>query len=64
LFRIYSSHCGLVTRVTLWGVSDKDSWKNNWPIRGRTNYPLLFDREGEPKPAVKAVIEAAPKKPS
>ncbi len=64
LFRIYSSHCGVVTRVTLWGVSDKDSWKNNWPIRGRTNYPLLFDREGEPKPAVKAVIEAAPKKPS
>ena len=64
LFRIYSSHCGVVTRVTLWGVSDKDSWKNNWPIRGRTNYPLLFDRNDDPKPAVKAVLEAAPKKPS
>src|SRR6266496_1519562 len=64
LFRIYSSQCGEVTRVKLWGVREKDSWKNNWPIRGRTNYPLLFDREGEPKPAVNAVIEAAPKKPS
>jgi len=61
LFRIYSSHCGVVTRVTLWGVSDKDSWKNDWPIRGRTNFPLLFDRNSEAKPAVLAVIEAAPK---
>ena len=64
LFRTYASHCGVVTRVTLWGVSDKDSWKNNWPVRGRTDYPLLFDRSGEPKPAFNAVIEAAPKKPS
>jgi endo-1,4-beta-xylanase len=64
LFRTYSSHCGVVTRITLWGVSDKGSWKNDWPIRGRTNYPLLFDRDDNAKPALKAVIEAAPKKPS
>jgi endo-1,4-beta-xylanase len=61
LFRIYSGHCGVLARVTLWGVSDKDSWKNDWPIRGRTNFPLLFDRNSEAKPAVSAVIEAAPK---
>ena len=63
LFRTYASHCGTVTRVTFWGVSDNNSWKNNWPVRGRTNYPLLFDRSHEPKPAFNAVIEAAPKKP-
>lgn len=63
LFRAYSSHCGTVTRVTFWGVSDKNSWKNGWPVRGRTDYPLLFDRQDAPKPAFKAVIEAAPKKP-
>lgn len=62
LFRIYSSHCDVVTRVTMWGVSDKDSWKNDWPIRGRTNFPLLFDRHGKPKPALAAVIEVMPKK--
>jgi endo-1,4-beta-xylanase len=62
LFRTYSSHCGTVTRVTLWGASDKGSWKNDFPIRGRTNYPLLFDRDDNPKPALKAVIDAAPKK--
>jgi endo-1,4-beta-xylanase len=62
LFGAYAKHCGLVTRVTFWGVTDKNSWKNNWPVRGRTNYPLLFNREAQPKPAFYAVISAAPKK--
>ena len=61
LFGAYSKHCGLVTRVTFWGVTDKDSWKNDWPVRGRTNYPLLFDRNAQPKPAFDAVIRLAPK---
>lgn len=39
-----------ISRVTAWGVSDDDSWKNGWPIRGRTDYPLLFDRNLQPKP--------------
>ena len=61
LFGAYAKHCGLVTRVTFWGVTDKDSWKNNWPVKGRTNYPLLFDREGKPKPAFDSVMQLAPK---
>jgi endo-1,4-beta-xylanase len=64
LFSTYANHCGLVTRVTFWGVTDRDSWKNNWPVRGRTNYPLLFDRDAQPKPAFDAVIRLAPKQPS
>ena len=64
LFGVYAKHCGLVTRVTLWGVTDKDSWKNNWPVKGRTNYPLLFDRNAQPKPAFDAVIGVAPKRSS
>ncbi len=64
LFSTYAKHCGEVTRVTLWGVTDANSWKNNWPVRGRTNYPLLFGRDDKPKPAFFAVIDAAPKKPS
>ncbi|PWU05698.1 MAG: 1,4-beta-xylanase [Verrucomicrobia bacterium] len=59
LFATYANHCGLVTRVTFWGVADKDSWKNDWPIKGRTNYPLLFDRQTKPKPAYDAVIHEA-----
>jgi endo-1,4-beta-xylanase len=59
LFRVFLKHQRAVERVTFWGVTDSTSWKNNWPIRGRTNYPLLFDRNGNAKPAFQAVIRAA-----
>jgi endo-1,4-beta-xylanase len=59
LFGVYLKHRDVVTRVTLWGVTDADSWRNNWPVQGRTSYPLLFDRSGQPKPAFQAVIRAA-----
>ena len=59
LFGVYLKHHGTLTRVTFWGVSDGDSWLNNWPGKGRTNYPLLFDRNGRPKRAFDAVIHAA-----
>lgn len=57
LFDIYLRHRDHISRVTFWGVTDGDSWKNNWPVQGRTNYPLLFDREWNPKPAYFSVIE-------
>src|SRR5581483_2195772 len=59
LFGVYLKHRDVVNRVTLWGLTDADSWKNNWPVPGRTNYPLLFDRNGKPKPAYDAVIAIA-----
>jgi len=60
-FNLFLKHSDDVTRVTLWGVADGDSWKNNFPVRGRTDYPLLFDRNHEPKTAVAKIIEAATK---
>jgi endo-1,4-beta-xylanase len=59
LFGVFVKHASVMSRITFWGVTDGDSWKNNYPIRGRTNYPLLFDREGKPKPAFNAVIQTA-----
>jgi len=59
LFRVFVKHRDALKRVTFWGVSDDASWLNNWPIPGRTNYPLLFDRKGATKPAFDAVIKAA-----
>jgi endo-1,4-beta-xylanase len=58
-FHLFLKHADKIKRVTLWGVADHMSWKNNWPIRGRTDYPLLFDREYMPKPVVLEIIEAA-----
>ena len=61
LFRVFVEHHSVMGRVTFWGVTDGDSWLNNFPTRGRTNYPLLFDRAGKPKPAFAAVLEEAQK---
>lgn len=57
LFRVYLKHRDVIDRVTFWGIADGDSWLNNWPIKGRINYPLLFDRLGQPKPAFYSVID-------
>lgn len=59
LFAVFVKHRKQIGRVTFWGVTDGDSWLNNFPTRGRTNYPLLFDRQGKPKPAFDAVLKAA-----
>jgi endo-1,4-beta-xylanase len=56
LFKLFLKHKDKITRVTFWGVDDGQSWLNGWPIRGRTNYPLLFDRQFKPKPAFFKVI--------
>ncbi len=59
LFGVFLKHRGELVRVTFWGVTDGDSWLNNWPVKGRTNYPLLFDRKAQPKPAFDAVIRVS-----
>jgi endo-1,4-beta-xylanase len=56
LFALFLKYKKNVSRITFWGVNDGQSWLNDWPIRGRTNYPLLFDRNFQPKPAFYSVI--------
>jgi endo-1,4-beta-xylanase len=58
IFRILLRHKA-VRRVTFWGLHDGVSWKNDFPIRGRTNYPLLFDRNLERKPAWHRLVQLA-----
>lgn len=54
---LFLEHSDVITRVTAWGVSDNDSWKNGWPVKGRTDYPLLFDRELQMKSFLKKYME-------
>ena len=58
LFGVYLRQRRVIGRVTLWGLDDGHSWLNGFPIRGRTNHPLLFDRDLKPKPAVHRIIAA------
>ena len=59
LFSLFLKHQDKISRVTMWGVSDGGSWKNNFPVRGRTDYPLLFDRNHQAKPVVDEIIKLA-----
>lgn len=56
-FAIFYAKRDKIARVTLWGIHDGMNWKNDYPIPGRTNYPLLWDRNRLPKPALDAVLQ-------
>lgn len=59
LFSEFLLHRRQISRVTFWGVTDANSWLNSWPVRSRVDYPLLFDRQCQPKPAFDAVVAVA-----
>ncbi len=56
LFNVYLKYSPIIERITFWGLTDRNSWLNDIPIKGRTNYPLLFDRQGQSKSVFNAVI--------
>jgi endo-1,4-beta-xylanase len=56
IFKLFLKHKDKIERVTFWGINDGQSWLNYWPINGRTNHPLLFDRKNKPKKAYHSVM--------
>lgn len=61
-FELFLRHQKTIGRVTFWGTHDGSSWLDNFPIRGRTEYPMPFDRQGRPKPAFFAIHDATKKR--
>ena len=59
LFKIFFKHKNKIERITFWGVTDGDSWRNDWPMKGRTDYPLLIDRNRQLKPTAFDIFELA-----
>ncbi len=55
-FSLFLKHSDVITRVNVWGVGDGDSWKNDFPMKGRKEYPLLFDRQYNMKPFLKEIM--------
>ena len=56
-YRMLISHHEDIIRVNFWCLNDANSWRNDFPINGRTDYATLFDRQSKPKPFVKKLIE-------
>jgi endo-1,4-beta-xylanase len=57
MFQLYFKYNDVIDRVTVWGLNDAVTWLNNFPIRGRTDYPLLFDRNNHRKSVVDEIIK-------
>ncbi|MGD9636266.1 MAG: endo-1,4-beta-xylanase [Pirellulales bacterium] len=62
IFKLFKKHADKIDRVTFWGVHDGQSWRNGWPVGNRVDYPLVFDRQYQGKPAFDAIIEVAKEK--
>lgn len=58
-FRVFKKYANLISGVTFWNISDRYSWLDNFPVRNRKDYPLLFDRNLQPKKAYWEVVKAA-----
>lgn len=56
LFREYKSH---ITAVTFWGAADNYTWLSDFPVRGRKNWPMLFDEHLTPKGSFWRIVEQA-----
>jgi endo-1,4-beta-xylanase len=61
IFGLFLKYNDVVDRVTIWGLTDNTTWLNNFPIRGRKDYPMLFDRNNQRKPVVDEMIKMAEK---
>ena len=56
-YRMLLRHHQDILRVNFWCLNDGNSWRNDFPIKGRTDYATLFDRQNNPKPFVSKLIE-------
>ncbi|MGO4528724.1 endo-1,4-beta-xylanase [Paenibacillus sp. 2TAF8] len=56
LFREYQSN---ITSVTFWGAADNYTWLDNFPVRGRKNWPFVFDTQLKPKDSFWRILDKA-----
>lgn len=55
-FEIFREYSDVIQGVTIWGVSDRYTWKDEFPIKGKKDWPLLFDEYGQTKSAFHSII--------
>jgi endo-1,4-beta-xylanase len=56
IFELFREYKDVITGVTFWGAADDVTWLNDFPVRGRKNWPLLFDDNQKPKAAFYGII--------
>jgi endo-1,4-beta-xylanase len=59
IFTAFEKYKKNISGITFWNISDRSSWLDNFPVRGRKDYPLLFDKNLQPKQAFWEVVKTA-----
>lgn len=57
IFKVFRDYKKEITGVTFWNISDRHTWLDFYPVRGRKNYPLLFDQNLQPKKVYWEVVK-------
>lgn len=57
IFKVLRDFKKEITGVTFWNISDRHTWLDFYPVRGRKNYPLLFDQNLQPKKVYWEVVK-------
>ena len=57
VFKVFRKYKKVITGVTFWNISDQHTWLDEYPVKGRKNYPLLFDQNLQPKKAYYKVVD-------
>ncbi len=57
IFELFRKYRNYITGVTFWNISDRHSWLDNFPVKRRKDYPLLFDKDLKPKKAFWEVVD-------
>ncbi len=57
VFEAFRNHKKNISSVTFWNISDRSSWLDNFPVRDRKDFPLLFDKNLQPKKAFWEVVK-------
>lgn len=55
IFGIFREYRDVISGVTLWGIADDHTWRDDYPVRGRKDWPLLFGEDFSSKPALEAI---------
>ncbi|MBM6996231.1 endo-1,4-beta-xylanase [Paenibacillus sp. DXFW5] len=64
VFRLLLEYRQIISGVTFWGAADDYTWLDDFPVRGRKNWPFLFDAAHQPKLAFERVAALVKEKRS
>ena len=55
-YKMLIPHKDNIPRVNFWCLNDANSWRNDFPIQGRSDYATLYDRQNQPKGMIQEII--------